>query len=212
MKKSKEETAQTRKRIIEVAAQEFRRHGIHETGVAEVMAAAGLTQGGFYRHFESKDHLVTEACAMSMQNLVDAAKAAIASGDEGFLQHVEKFLSGENCENWLEGCPLVFIGSELARADMKTRRAASQGYRQLVDVIANDAKYKDSPDARAEAIFMLSAMIGAVTLARIVDDKKLSDQILEETKRHISGLLKKKRPKGHRARAHLVGKSKRSVA
>jgi TetR/AcrR family transcriptional repressor of nem operon len=199
MKKSKEETAKTRKRIVEVAAQQFRRNGIHQTGVAEVMAAAGLTQGGFYRHFASKDQLVAEACAASMQNLVNTAKTAIKSGDGAFVKHLEKFLSIQYFDNWLAGCPLVFIGSELARADLDTRRAASQGYRDLVEVIATDDRYRDAPSARAEAIFTLSAMIGAVTIARIVDDPRLSALILNETKNHLAARFKKKAPKKRRA-------------
>src|ERR1700722_12643480 len=107
MKKSKAETAITRKRIVQVAAQEFRRKGIQQTGVADVMAAAGLTQGGFYRHFASKDQLVAEACAASMSDLVQAADAAVEAGDDAFLKHVENFLSCKNRDDWLGGCPLV---------------------------------------------------------------------------------------------------------
>ena len=199
MKKSKAETEQTRKRIVRVAAQQLRRNGIHQTGVVKIMAAAGLTQGGFYRHFNSKDHLVAEACAASMQSLVESAKAAIKSGDDAFLKHVEDFLSVKHCNDWLDGCPLVFIGSELARADKKTRRAVSQGYRDLIDVIANEDRYKNAPSAKSEAIFMLSAMIGAVTLARIVDDPKLSALILNETKNHLANLHTKSASKMRRA-------------
>src|ERR1700722_19819358 len=115
MKKSKAETAITRKRIVQVAAQEFRRKGIQQTGVADIMAAAGLTQGGFYRHFESKDQLIAEACAASMAKLVESAATAAQSSEEAFLIHIEKFLSCANRDDWLGGCPLVFVGSELAR-------------------------------------------------------------------------------------------------
>jgi TetR/AcrR family transcriptional repressor of nem operon len=188
MKKSKEETAKTRKKIIQVAAREFRRRGLHETGVADIMAAAGLTQGGFYRHFNSKEHLVAEACGASMQELVDSVKKSIQSGNDAFLKHVERFLSNEHCQDLLSGCPLVFVGSELARADHETRKAVSEGYRGLVEAISNDERYKDSSTARAEAIFILSAMIGAVTLARIADDGKLSTMILDETRKHLMAL------------------------
>jgi TetR/AcrR family transcriptional regulator, transcriptional repressor for nem operon len=191
MKKSKVETANTRKRIVQVAAQEFRRNGIQKTGVADVMAAAGLTQGGFYRHFDSKDQLVAEACAASMSDLVEAAEAAVEGGDEAFLHHLENFLSCKNRDNWLGGCPLVFVGSELARADKDTRRAASQGYRELVNVVAKQSCAEDDAAAGAEAIFTLSAMIGAVTLSRIVDDPGLSAQILDETKKYLLKLRPK---------------------
>ena len=86
----------------------------------------------------------------------------------------------------LSGCPIVFVGSELARADVETKKAVSNGYRELVEVISNDDHY-DDPSARAEAIFILSAMIGAVTIARIADDPKLSALILGETQKTSDG-------------------------
>ena len=183
MKKSKAETAKTRERIVKVAAQEFRRNGIQQTGVAEIMAAAGLTQGGFYRHFESKDQLVAEACAASMSDRVQAAETAFEAGDDAFLKHLEEFLSCKNRDNWSGGCSLVFLGSELARADMDTRRAATQGYREIIDVIAKQSGNEDPAAAWSEAAFTLSAMIGAVTLSRIADDPELSARVLAETKK-----------------------------
>jgi TetR/AcrR family transcriptional regulator, transcriptional repressor for nem operon len=73
VKRSKAEAAETRRRIVETAAREFRRNGIHATGLADLMAGAGLTQGGFYRHFQSKDQLVAEACAAAMNSIVARA-------------------------------------------------------------------------------------------------------------------------------------------
>jgi TetR/AcrR family transcriptional repressor of nem operon len=202
MKKSKAETAKTRRRIVQIAAQQFRRNGIQQTGVADVMAAAGLTQGGFYRHFDSKDQLVAEACAVSMSQLVRAAEAAAELGDEGFLRHLEDFLSCKSRDDWRGGCPLVFVGSELARADMDARRAASQGYRELVEVLAKASRHEDAASAKGEAIFTLSAMIGAVTLSRIVDDPALSALILDQTRQYLTQLRtptrkKTRRPAGH---------------
>jgi TetR/AcrR family transcriptional regulator, transcriptional repressor for nem operon len=204
MKKSKVETAKTRQRIVEVAAKELRRNGIQQTGVAEVMAAAGLTQGGFYRHFDSKDQLVAEACAASMSDLVQAAEAAVHGGDDAFLLHLENFLSCKNRDNWLAGCPLVFLGSELARADKVTRRAVSQGYRDLVEVVAKQSRTEDVASARAEAIFTLAAMIGAVTLSRIVDDPEFSVQILDETKKCLARVRAKPATRASRAAGRPV--------
>ncbi|MFS8974506.1 TetR/AcrR family transcriptional regulator [Cupriavidus necator] len=188
MKKSKAETAETRRRIVEIAVREFRRNGIHATGVSEIMAAAGLTHGGFYRHFSSKDQLVAEACAASMESLVEKAEAAAEGGTEAFLNHIRDFLSAEYRDDRLGGCPLVALGSELARADEDTRRAASNGFRGLIDVTSD---YFDSEEAKGDAIFTLSAMIGAVTMSRIIDDQSLSDQILEEAKKRLARLPSK---------------------
>jgi TetR/AcrR family transcriptional repressor of nem operon len=185
MKKSKAEAAETRKRIIEIAAQTFKQNGIHATGVAEIMASAGLTHGGFYRHFSSKEELVAEACNVSMEALVASAETAVEGGDEGFLQHIEAVLSTEYRDDCLGGCPIVAMGSELVRTDADTRRAISEKLVRLIDIVAKRELFLDPQTATGNAIFTLSCLIGAVTMSRIVDDQKLSKQILDESKRRL---------------------------
>jgi TetR/AcrR family transcriptional repressor of nem operon len=186
MKKSKAETAQTRRRILEVAAQAFKSKGIHPTGVAEIMAAAGLTHGGFYRHFASKEQLIAEACADSMGALVESAEAAAEGGEASFRKHLEEFLSPEYRDDCLGGCPLVAMGSELARADRATRQAASQGFRELIEIMAKRRRQRGATSARDDAIFTLSSMIGAVTMARIMGDVRLSAHILEVARKRLA--------------------------
>jgi TetR/AcrR family transcriptional repressor of nem operon len=101
MKKSKAETAATRQRIVEVATQQFKVKGITATGVSEIMAAAGLSHGGFYRHFDSKEQLVAEACANSMGHVVNSAVNAAESGRDSLLAHLENFLSAGRRDNAL---------------------------------------------------------------------------------------------------------------
>ena len=200
MKKSKVEAAETRKRIVEVAAQAFKSNGIRATGVAEIMAAAGLTHGAFYRHFESKEQLVAEACAVSMSTLVESTGAAAQEGDESFLAHLENFLSTDCHDDGLAGCPFVAMGSELARADLDARRAASAGFRGLIDIIAGRDQARDAASARADAIFTVSSMIGAVTMARIVDDPALSTQILDLARERLANLPARPSRKPHGSR------------
>jgi len=205
MKRSKTETAETRKRILKVAAQAFKSNGIQGTGVAEIMAAAGLSHGGFYRHFASKEQLVAEACAVSMDFFVGSAGAAAKKGRESFVKHIEHSLSAEYRDDTLGGCPLVAMGSELVRADAATRRAASQGFEDLVDVVAKWIPVEDPSTARDDAIFTLVSMIGAVTMSRIIDDPELSDQILDVTKKRLASLPAKARSA---AKQHLPRSSK----
>jgi TetR/AcrR family transcriptional regulator, transcriptional repressor for nem operon len=193
MKKSKAETAQTRKRIVEVAAQAFKINGIQATGVAEIMAAAGLSHGGFYRHFATKEQLVAEACAASMDILVDAAEAAAGNGDESLLKHLEDLISVEYRDEHLGGCPLVAMGSELARADLQTRRAASRGFRELIEVMAKRNREDGSASAKDDAIFTLFSMIGAITIARIMDDSEYSEQILKVARKRLTNRPGKQR-------------------
>jgi TetR/AcrR family transcriptional regulator, transcriptional repressor for nem operon len=188
MKKSKLETAETRRRIVRTAAAEFRRNGVNGTGLSDLMAAAGLTHGGFYRHFGSKDQLVAEACAAAMESVLETMKAAAAhkTANSGLQAIAEGYLSTDHRDNQSEGCPLAGLGSELARSDDSTRAAATAGFLQLVDVVAEQYG-KTKPDlARARAMVALSAMIGAVTMSRIVTDPKLSAAILQQTKKHLA--------------------------
>jgi TetR/AcrR family transcriptional repressor of nem operon len=190
MKKSKLEAAETRRRIVRTAAAEFRRSGIHATGLAELMAAAGLTHGGFYRHFESKNQLVAEACVAGMDLVVGVMEAAAcgSGGKNGFERIVDSYLSTDHRDNRSEGCPLAGLGSELARADDNTRAAASTGFLRLVDVVAKQFRRTRPDVAKEHAVFALSAMIGAVTMSRLMTDPELSASILRDTKKHLANV------------------------
>jgi TetR/AcrR family transcriptional regulator, transcriptional repressor for nem operon len=183
MKKSRVETAQTRKRIVQAAAQAFRSNGIHATGVAEIMSAAGLTHGAFYRHFASKEHLVAEACAAGMASTRDAIDASVKNGEQAFLDHFEAHLLDKSAEACLGECPLIAMGSELARADKETRHAATRGYRELIKTMAANGASDEGA-----AMFVFSAILGAVTVSRIVDDPDLAARILAEAKQRIATL------------------------
>lgn len=187
MKKSKADTAATRQRIVEVAAETFKAKGISETGVAEVMAAVGMTHGGFYRHFESKGQLVAEACATSMDVLVGAIETAALGGPQSLLKHLEEFLSQDRPQNTLAECPLVAMGSEIVRADPETRRAASRGFASMIGILSEASTRKNAAKAREEALVTMSSMIGAVTLARIVDDPALCSEILDSVRLRLPG-------------------------
>jgi TetR/AcrR family transcriptional repressor of nem operon len=186
MKKSKAETAQTRKRIVQAAEHAFRSNGIHATGVAEIMSAAGLTPGGFYRHFGSKDELVAAACAAGMESTLNAIDASARSGEQAFLDHFEARIWDKSRRDCLVKCPLIAMGSELVRADIETRRTATHGYRELIDMMT-----KQGTSDEGAAIFAFSAILGALTLSRIVDDPELSGRILDETKQHVAGIWPK---------------------
>src|SRR5258707_3203845 len=105
MRKSREEAAQTRKRIVTAASEEFRKNGIVATGLNDLMKAADLTHGGFYKHFESKDQLVAEACAEAVEAMIERLTAAGSSA-------VAMYLSTRHRDDPAVGCPLAAIGSE----------------------------------------------------------------------------------------------------
>src|SRR5580700_5352539 len=133
MRKSREEAARTRERIVTAAAAEFRRNGIVATGLNDLMSAAGLTHGGFYKHFASKDQLVAEACAEAVETILERLAAAASAKRGGAAA---AYLSTGHRDHPATGCPLSAIGSELARSDEKTRAAATGGFRKLVEIMA----------------------------------------------------------------------------
>lgn len=188
MKRSKAETAETRRRIVDVAAAEFRQNGIQATGLADIMAAAGLTHGGFYRHFDSKNQLIAEASVIGLDAVIRSAKAAgddHKPGKENLAAILAAYLSTAHRDSRSEGCPLAALGSELARADQDTRTAVSSEVLRLVDVLAEQFPRAKDDTARGHAMFALAAMVGAVTLSRLVSDREVSSLILRETRNHL---------------------------
>lgn len=187
MRKSKQEAAQTRERIVTAAAEEFRQHGIVATGLSDLMSAAGLTHGGFYRHFESKDQLVTEASAAALTKMLDdlASAAAGKRGRTGLKAVTAKYLSIEHRDHPREGCPLAALGSELARADAETRIAATAGFLRLVDIIASQLDRTQSAEAKKRAIVAAATMIGALIMSRIVTDEAISKTLLRNAEESL---------------------------
>jgi TetR/AcrR family transcriptional repressor of nem operon len=189
MKKSKAETAKTRQRIVEVASEVIRNKGIDATGVAEIMAAAGLTHGGFYRHFDSKEELVTEAIASSRKDFVAGTVDAASLGAEAVLKQFQEYATSGHRDDMGGGCPLAANGSEIVRADAATRHLATEGFRLIFEKAAPFMRSADDESQTETAISVLTNMIGALTMSRMVDDPALSEKILEVTRRRIANTI-----------------------
>jgi TetR/AcrR family transcriptional repressor of nem operon len=192
MKKSKVETAETRRRIVDVAARQFRLNGIQATGLNDLMAEAGLTRGGFYRHFESKDQLVAEACARSFESMIasleNAASESDGEGTGSFQAIVGRYVSDDHRDNRAARCPLAAMGSELARADEGTRAAASEGMDDLVEVVTKCLGRSQPDVTQSRAVFAVAAMVGAITMSRIIVDPNASSRVLQFVKEHLDTL------------------------
>jgi len=187
MRKTRAAAAETRVRIVEAAAAEFRANGIGHTGLSGLMAAAGLTNGGFYKHFASKDQVVAEACELGLAELsaglvqaMDGRGGATPAGRRRAA--ADAYLSPAHRDHPGQGCPFAALGSELARGAEPVRRSATDGLRTMVALLAGG----DDPADRGAALVALSAMVGAMTLARIADDAALSDEILLQMRRHLA--------------------------
>ena len=178
MRKSREAAAETRKRIVRAAARKFREQGIVATGLADLMKAAGLTHGGFYKHFASKDQLVAEATTAALDTVLKGMAAHPTTSAA-----VAAYLSARHRDDPASGCPLAAIGSELSRTDKKTREAATEGFKRLVAVLAGKSK---TQNARRRALVAVATMIGAVTMSRVVTDPGLSAEILSAAEKSLA--------------------------
>lgn len=183
MRKSRQETAETRERIVDTAAREFGQHGIAETGLADVMAAAGLTHGGFYKHFDSKKQLVAEAIEKSLDSMWLTMEKA--QGDAALETIVNEYVSRAHRDNTQDVCPLPALGSELRRADATTRDVASRGILRVISLLEKRLSDLPPKEAKSRAHAIVAAMVGSVFLSRIVTSPKLSDSILRDTRDFI---------------------------
>jgi TetR/AcrR family transcriptional repressor of nem operon len=186
LRKSKLEAAQTRVAIVAAAANLIRRTGIAEAGLADMMAAAGLTHGGFYRHFRNKEHLVSEALSAAGGKALATIGRNMAKG--GLNAAVDGYLSTSHRDSPTPICPFAALGSEMARCRKETKAAATEVLEKLFVTLAGDAPNRK--EARGDAIVRLSTMIGAMTLARLVADSDLSLEILDCAKHHLHGEVK----------------------
>ncbi|MYM23849.1 TetR family transcriptional regulator [Duganella sp. FT135W] len=196
MRKSKADTAETRKRIVAVASNMFLRRGLDATGVADIMQASGLTQGGFYRHFESKEQLIAEANEAAFRELhtmferVTAAMAPQAALD----LIVYRYLHQMQAEHPSRMCPLAALSSELRHAGPRVKVAAAEGYASLVRLIASLLqRLHVSEDAiLAEAIVL--CLVGAVSLSRMAEDAEAATAILGKAQASVTAMVRNATP------------------
>lgn len=180
MRVSRAEAALNRERIIEVAAKLFRERGFDGIGVAELMKFAGLTHGGFYGHFASKEELMAHACARALDGSLDALhQAAERDGENALSAVASAYLSPAHRDRPGEGCALAALGAEAARHGSPVRGAFTQGVRSAVDMLTRLVPGKSKRAKRERAFAIYASMVGAIVLARAVDDAELSEEVLQ---------------------------------
>lgn len=180
LRKSNKEAAQTRTCIVETAADHLRRTGIAEASLADIMAAAGLTHGGFYRHFRSKEHLVAEALTAASEKTLTTVRKNVAAG--GVNAAVDDYLSPKHRDSATPICPFAAFGSELRHAGDETKAAAANALEALFTTLAEGST---TAEARSNAIVTLATMVGAMTLARAVPNGAIADEILDSTRQAL---------------------------
>jgi TetR/AcrR family transcriptional regulator, transcriptional repressor for nem operon len=176
---SRAEKAKTHKRIVSIASRKFREEGLAGVGIAELMKEAGLTVGGFYKHFDSRDDLVAQAVSSAFggwQRRVDAAKSGGPSVSLAKL--IDEYLNETHRDNPGSGCAFSALAPEIARSDKRTRALTSEQVQSDIQLIAGLLPAKDKRMARSRAILAFSALVGAMSMARAVSDVALSREIL----------------------------------
>jgi len=175
---TREQAAANRRNILDVAGTLFRQHGFDGIGVADIMKRAGLTHGGFYGHFASKDDLAAETCARVMGNRGWTDRIA-GSPHPSFEAVVRGYLSPRHRDDPGHGCLLAAVGSEAVRQPRSVRRAFTEGLRSRVDELLKLVPRRPAAARREKALATMAGLVGALILSRAVDDRKLSDEILE---------------------------------
>jgi TetR/AcrR family transcriptional regulator, transcriptional repressor for nem operon len=181
----------TRARIIETAARAFRERGVEPVGIAEVMHEAGLTHGGFYAHFPSKEALVAEAAVLglaeSRQEFV--SEAAEANPQAPVAEIIRRYVSRYHRDHPAEGCALPALTAEVAREPDTVRHAFTIGLEEFITLLMEYMPGTTPEEQHDAALVLAAGMAGAVALSRAVDDSTLSDRLLLAARRFYTDAL-----------------------
>ena len=183
---SQAQKEKTHKRIVAIASKRFREKGLAGFGIAELMKEAGLTVGGFYKHFESRDELVAEALSDAFGTWQRQKEAASSGQPLSIEKLIDDYVSDAHRKNPGAGCAFSALAPEIARGDKRTRALTSEQVQGDLKLLAGLLPGKDKRKARSRAILTFSALVGAMSLARAVSDEALSHEILKT----VADLLK----------------------
>lgn len=189
MRYSKEHKQETHERIVKKASVRLREKGAHGIGVADLMKEAGLTHGGFYAHFDSREALVIEAFnyAMDRANERWRKMAEETPPEKRLATIVDSYLSTTHRDDPGHGCAVPTLGAEIARESPKTRRAFAARLERMIDMIADQVPDVPRKTARKQAMAMVATMMGTVVMSRIAGTGELSDDILGAGREAVLG-------------------------
>lgn len=183
MRYGKEHKEETHRKVVEAASRRFRKDGIEATGVVDLMADVGLTHGGFYAHFASKETLVKEAIAAASQksraHLQQEIDKARAEGRDPLEAVVRTYLTPLHRDRPDRGCSVAALGSEIARHPRKTREAFTEGLDKTLGIIASALPGSVTANRKDKACAIFSTMIGALQLSRAVSDGAMSQAVID---------------------------------
>ena len=188
MKVSREQVAENRERILEAATQRFRERGFEGIGVADLMKEAGLTHGGFYGHFASKEDLIAQACARaSDRSRARWARLSERAPDNPLAEIARVYLTPQHRDSPGAGCLIAALGPDVARQGPVVRDAVTAGVRAALDFLTRIVPGRSRAAKRRKAIASYASMVGGMVLARAVNDRVFSKEILDAVEASIRG-------------------------
>jgi TetR/AcrR family transcriptional repressor of nem operon len=180
MKASREQVLENKRAILEAAGRLFRQRGFESVTVADVMKSVGLTHGGFYGYFKSKDDLIAQALTQVL--------GQDAPPPTDLAAYAERYLSPGHRENVADGCSVAALASETVRQASGARAAMTAGLRRQIDRLSRISPCADEAQKRRNAIGTWASMVGAMILARMSDTSELSDEMLRETRAWLAAV------------------------
>jgi TetR/AcrR family transcriptional repressor of nem operon len=189
MRYSKEHKLETHARIVKKASMRLREKGAHGIGVADLMKDAGLTHGGFYAHFDSREALVIEAFGYAMDRSTERWRklAEQTPPEQRLAAIVDSYLTTTHRDDPGRGCAVPALGAEIARESPKTRKAFAARLEQMIDMVAAQVPDQPPEAARRQAMAAVATMMGTLVLARIAGSGEFSDDILAAGREAILG-------------------------
>ncbi len=186
MRVSRIQAAENRETVINVASRLFREHGFDGIGLKDLMEGAGLTQGAFYKQFASKDDLAAQASRRALESAFNRWSAATAAKPEDPLGAVMAFyLSMGHREEKMDGCPIVALGSDAARQGSDVRASFEAGIKAHLEVLGRLIAETNGSEPKGKAMAVLSTMVGALTLSRVLNDTDLAQAFLDAAAQQI---------------------------
>jgi len=182
---SKSDKAETHARIVSVAAKRFRERGLEGIGVADVMKEAGVTVGGFYKHFGSRDELVVEALATAFKDL-----DVWEEHTPDMVHMIQNYLTEAHRDAPGAGCAMGALLGDMTRGSKSARVLYTERVKRSLAFTSGLVPSSQRPDKRGRALLILSALLGALNLSRAVSDPNLSQEILRAVREELIGLVK----------------------
>jgi TetR/AcrR family transcriptional regulator, transcriptional repressor for nem operon len=186
MRVSRVQAAENRQTVIDVASRLFRERGFDGIGLKDLMKGAGLTQGAFYKQFASKEDLAAQASRRALEHAsVRWSDAAVANPKDPLAAVMAFYLSMGHREERMDGCPIVALGSDAARQGTEVKASFEAGIKTHLEMLARMIAETDGAEPDDKAMAILSTMVGAVTLSRVVNDPDLAQALLDQAAEQV---------------------------